>query len=34
MIFVLGDMFGIGPQRIDTIENTLQFLEERMATSS
>lgn len=26
-VFVLGDAFGSGPQRIDTIDNTLQFLE-------
>ncbi len=26
-VFVLGDVFGSGPQRIDTIENTLQLLE-------
>ncbi|MGZ0019975.1 DUF7453 family protein [Nitrosomonas sp. wSCUT-2] len=26
-VFVLGDVFGFGPQRIDTIENTLRFLE-------
>lgn len=26
-VFVLGDVFGFGPQRIDTIENTLQLLE-------
>lgn len=33
-VFVLGDAFGIGPQRIDTIENTLRFLEERVTTGS
>lgn len=32
-VFVLGDVFGSGPQRIDTIENTLRFLEEK-ATGS
>ena len=32
-VFVLGDVFGSGPKRIDTIENTLQFLE-RKATGS
>jgi len=26
-VFVLGDAFGSGPQRIDTVDNTLQFLE-------
>lgn len=26
-VFVLGDAFGSGPQRIDTIDNTLRFLE-------
>ncbi|TXI19186.1 MAG: hypothetical protein E6Q62_04700 [Nitrosomonas sp.] len=33
-VFVLGDVFGLGPQRIDTIENTLRFLEERVTTGS
>lgn len=33
-VFILGDVFGIGPQRIDTIENTLRFLEELVITGS
>lgn len=32
-VFVLGDVFGLGPQRIDTIENTLRFLEDRAGGS-
>ncbi|HNB02381.1 MAG TPA: hypothetical protein PLK61_11300 [Nitrosomonas sp.] len=32
-VFVLGDVFGSGPQRIDTIENTLRLLE-GLATGS
>lgn len=32
-VFVLGDVFGSGPQRIDTIENTLRFLEEKTTGS-
>ncbi len=28
-VFVLGDVFGLGPQRIGTVDETLQFLEAR-----